>query len=448
MVTAGFLLPPVVARVFDRPDELYGQPFFCTLKKRQGSLPPRLAPLSKSRERRPNRPGGKSHAASPSPLSQASTPATVLESPSQPTLEVPVAEPKSVSPAEPKSVSPELMASMQDNNMVLIDHAEITSPTGNSRQVWISAAPSKEVKRAVSIDQDLGSSVYGPSWRQKQAKTKPSRHVAASAYSTPVVPGIPVPGRQRSRKPRRPNGGMLPMAAIAQAARAEWIIPEEPEALREKVLDAIGDALTHEELREDSQKRVMEHVDSAMSLPTAAEVFLEDPQEPEEVLEDEDPWQRQISQLDPSPQEVHYATDAEWDLVAAQKVLAKLFMRVSLKRLEKKQPKPPAAPPPSSKRPVPVARQMNSPTSGSDASGVHTLVLSIAEEEAGHQVLREEVIEEMMARIVDSALDEEDGIDIWTRSVLSAGLDSLDGADNSDTFDDTFPIVDAVPLDP
>jgi len=216
---------------------------------------------------------------------------------------------------------------------------------------------------------------------------------------------------------------------MANAVKADWIIPEEPDALRDKVLGAVEDALSHEALAEEAQDRVLAHVDSAMSLNNTAEIAAEGLKEPE------DEWQRQTSQVS-SSKNVHFQESEQdrrhWEQVAAHKVLESLFMRLSLK------PKPPAAPPPASKRPV---RKVNSP----EISDVCEVALQ--PDEDGRSAVAESFCDQVMDGILTSLADEEFDVDSWTHALVSNAQDEFarvyGGADD-DSVENT---MDIEPLD-
>ncbi|CAE8642470.1 unnamed protein product, partial [Polarella glacialis] len=61
----------------------------------------------------------------------------------------------------------------------------------------------------------LGLSMCGPSWRTEITKEISGHKSAVAVYQSPVVPGLPAPHRQRSRRPRRQNGGTVPLPVPA-----------------------------------------------------------------------------------------------------------------------------------------------------------------------------------------------------------------------------------------
>ncbi|CAE7744401.1 unnamed protein product [Symbiodinium microadriaticum] len=104
----------------------------------------------------------------------------------------------------------------------------------------------------------LDASLKGFCWRTSFEKIRPSAEKADKVYFAPVVPGVPCP--RKGRRPRRQNGGMLPLQTYTIQPPLRAPASSVP---REKVLSTLRTALAAEGLPEDAASRVIDAVDEA-----------------------------------------------------------------------------------------------------------------------------------------------------------------------------------------
>jgi len=127
----------------------------------------------------------------------------------------------------------------------------------------------------------MDASLKGFCWRTSFEKIRPSAAIADKVYYAPVVPGVPPP--RKGRRPRRQNGGMLPLQTYTLQRPA---VPN-PMAPRGKVLSALRTALAAEGLDEEVAGRVIGAVDEVMQ--EAEEEPSKPLQEPSSEVEEPSP---------------------------------------------------------------------------------------------------------------------------------------------------------------
>ncbi|CAE7423659.1 unnamed protein product [Symbiodinium natans] len=103
----------------------------------------------------------------------------------------------------------------------------------------------------------LDASLKGFCWRTSFEKIRPSAEKADKVYFAPVVPGVPCP--RKGRRPRRQNGGLLPLPTYT--VQPPISAPASPSAPRQKVLSKLHTVLALEGLPEDVARRVIDAVE-------------------------------------------------------------------------------------------------------------------------------------------------------------------------------------------